>query len=258
MNTQSVQSLAEISKAGRRGGTLTEWELRVSLAGTYRLFAYLGWDYLIFGHITVRVPGTDNHFLINPFGLRFDEVTASSLVKIDATGKIVEPSRHPVNPAGFFIHSAIHQNRRDAHCVMHTHTTAGMALAATETEVLPIDFAGAAAYGRVAYHNFAGVHADESDSDALINNLGDKNFLVLRNHGLLTCGETLAKAFQRLYWLETACKVQTAALAMNVPIRKVPAEVARHHAQVLDGDNGELTLAAMLRLMDKIDPSYKL
>lgn len=249
-----VMSLAELS---RRASEDSEHELRVKLAGTYRLFAHLGWDYLIFGHITVRVPGPDKHFLINPFGLRFDEVTASNLVKIDSNAKIVEPSEHPVNPAGFFIHSAIHLARADAHCVMHTHTTAGMALAATETEVLPVDFAGSAAFGRVGYHDFAGVHADESDSDALIKSLGANNYLVLRNHGLLTCGETLARAFQRLYWLETACQVQTAAHAMNVPIRRVPADVARHHAQVLDGDNGELTLAAMLRLMEKIDPSFK-
>jgi ribulose-5-phosphate 4-epimerase/fuculose-1-phosphate aldolase len=253
-NFSSVHSLAELS----RGATAhSERELRIQLAGTYRLFAYLGWDYLIFGHITVRVPGPQKHFLINPFGLRFDEVTASNLVKIDADANIVEPSEHPVNPAGFFIHSAIHQARADAHCVMHTHTTAGMALAAVETEVLPVDFAGSAAYGRVGYHDFAGVHADESDSAALVASLGERNYLVLRNHGLLTCGETIARAFQRLYWLETACRVQTTAHAMNVPLRRVPGEVARRHAQVLDGDDGELTLAAMLRLMEKIDPSFR-
>ncbi|MES2999625.1 MAG: class II aldolase/adducin family protein [Pseudomonadota bacterium] len=249
-----VMSLAELSGGAPED---SEHELRIKLAGTYRLFAHLGWDYLIFGHITVRVPGPDQHFLINPFGLRFDEVTASNLVKIDSNANIVEPSKHPVNPAGFFIHSAVHRARADAHCVMHTHTTAGMALAATQTEVLPVDFAGSAAYGRVGYHDFAGVHADESDSDALIKSLGSNNYLILRNHGLLTCGETIARAFQRMYWLETACQVQTAAHAMNVPIRRVPTEVARHHAQVLDGDDGELTLAAMLRLMEKIDPSFK-
>ncbi len=249
-----VVSLAQLSSAKHELG---ERELRVQLAGTYRLFGYLGWDYLIFGHITVRVPGPEKHFLINPFGLRFDEVTASNLVKIDADANIVEPSQYPVNPAGFFIHSAIHQAREDAHCVMHTHTTAGMALAATETEILPVDFAGSAAFGRVGYHDFAGVHADESDSAALVESLGEKNYLVLRNHGLLTCGESIARAFQRMYWLETACKVQTTAHSMNVPIRQVSKEVARHHAQVLDGDDGELTLAAMLRLMERLDPSFK-
>lgn len=249
-----VLSLAQLSRGAEED---SERELRIKLAGAYRLFAYLGWDYLIFGHITVRVPGPEKHFLINPFGLRFDEVTASNLVKIDANANIVDASEHPVNPAGFFIHSAIHQARADAHCVMHTHTTAGMALAATETEVLPVDFAGSAVYGRVGYHDFAGVHADESDSDALVESLGDNNYLVLRNHGLLTCGESIARAFQRLYWLETACQVQTAAHAMNVPIRRVPKDVAKRHAQVLDGDDGELTFAAMLRLMEKIDPSFK-
>ncbi len=253
-NFEKVLSLADLSNAQQEQ---TERDLRVQLAGTYRLFGYLGWDYLIFGHITVQVPGPEKHFLINPFGLRFDEVTASNLVKIDAHANIIEPSQHPVNPAGFFIHSAIHMARSDAHCVMHTHTTAGMALAATETEVLPVDFAGSAAYGRVGYHDFAGVHADESDCEALVSSLGDKNYLVLRNHGLLTCGDSIARAFQRLYWLETACQVQTAAHAMNVPLRRIPTDVARHHAQVLDGDNGELSLAAMLRLMEKIDPSFK-
>jgi len=218
-----VLSLAELSRGPAHE---TESELRVKLAGTYRLFAYLGWDYLIFGHITVAVPGSDGHFLINPFGLRFDEVTASNLVKIDAQANIVEPSKYPVNPAGFFIHSAIHQARADAVCVMHTHTTAGMAMAAVETEVLPVDFAGSATFERVGYHKFAGVHADESDCPALIDSLGDKNYLVLRNHGLLTCGTTIARAFQRLYWLETACRVQTSALAINLPISKVDGAVA--------------------------------
>ncbi len=255
MTFKKVQSLAELSET-TAASEASEWALRVKLAGTYRLFAHLGWDYLIFGHITVRVPGPEHHFLINPFGLRFDEVTASNLVKIDADANIIGSSKYPVNPAGFFIHSAIHQGRMDAQCVMHTHTTAGMALAATETEVLPVDFAGSAAYGRVAYHDFAGVHADESDSDALVASLSDKNYLVLKNHGLLTCGTTIAKAFQRMYWLETACKVQTTALAMNVPIRKVEKSIATHHAQVLDGDNGELTLAAMIRLMEQKDPSF--
>ncbi|VTU45379.1 class II aldolase/adducin family protein [Variovorax sp. PBL-E5] len=250
----TVRSLAELSRGPQAA---SEHELRVQLAGTYRLFAYLGWDYLIFGHITVAVPGPDKHFLINPFGLRFDEVTASNLVKIDVDANIVEPSKYPVNPAGFFIHGAIHQAREDAVCVMHTHTTAGMAMAASDTEILPVDFAGSAAHGRVSYHDFAGVHADASDCAALVESLGDRNYLLLRNHGLLTCGTSIARAFQRLYWFETACRVQTSALAMNVPIRKVSADVAAKHAQVLDGDDGELTLAAMLRLMEKIDPSFK-
>lgn len=250
----TVLSLAELSKGP---SNQTEHELRVQLAGTYRLFAHLGWDYLIFGHITVALPGPEKHFLINPFGLRFDEVTASNLVKIDAQANIVEPSKYPVNPAGFFIHSAIHTAREDAMCVMHTHTTAGMAMAAVETEILPVDFAGSAAHGRIGYHNFAGVHADESDCAALVSSLGEKNYLMLRNHGILTCGTSIARAFQRLYWLETACKVQTTALAMNLPVRKVDVEVAAKHASVLDGDDGELSLAAMLRLMEKIDPTFK-
>lgn len=246
--------MAELSKGSR---AQTERELRVQLAGTYRLFAHLGWDLLIFGHITVKVPGSPGHFLINPFGLRFDEVTASNLVKIDADANIVEPSEYPANPAGFYIHSAIHQAREDAFCVMHTHTTAGMAMAAVQTEVLPVDFAGSNIHGRIGYHDFAGVHADLSDCPALVKSLGDKNYLMLRNHGLLTCGPSIALAFQRLYWLETACRVQTAALGMNAPLRSVDASVIAKHAEELDRYDGELSLAAMLRLMEKIDPSFK-
>lgn len=250
----TVLSMAEL---GQKRRVLSERDLRVQLAGTYRLFAYLGWDLVIFGHITVKVPGSDGHFLINPFGLRFDEVTASNLVKIDARANIVEPSEYPVNPAGFFIHSAVHQAREDAFCVMHTHTTAGMAMAAIEPELLPIDFAGSNIAGRIGYHEFAGVHNDESDCPALVKSLGSKNYMMLRNHGLLTCGPSIALAFQRLYWLETACRVQQAALSMNAPVRRVDAGVITKHAEELDRYDGELSLAAMLRLMEKIDPSFK-
>lgn len=250
---KTVLSMAELGGKKRQ---LTERELRVQLAGTYRLFAYLGWDLVIFGHITVKVPGSDGHFLINPFGLRFDEVTASNLVKIDANANIVEPSEYPANPAGFYIHSAVHQAREDAFCVMHTHTTAGMAMAALDVELLPIDFAGSNIHGRIGYHDFAGVHNDLSDCPALVKSLGDRNYLMLRNHGLLTCGPSIALAFQRMYWLETACRVQTTALAMNAPVRRVDAGIITRHAEELDRYDGELSLAAMLRLMEKIDPSF--
>lgn len=253
-NFETVLSMKDLGGTRR---TQTERELRVELAGTYRLFAYLGWDMMIFGHITVKVPGSPGHFLINPFGLRFDEVTASNLVTIDAQANIVEPSEYPVNPAGFYIHSAVHQAREDAFCVMHTHTIAGMAMAAIEPEIMPVDFAGANIAGRIGYHGFAGVHADESDCPALVESLGDKNYLMLRNHGLLTCGNSIALAFQRLYWLETACRVQTAALAMNAPIRRIDTDVITRHAEELDRYDGQLSLTAMLRLMEKIDPSFK-
>ena len=235
-----------------------ERQLRVKLAAAYRLFAHLGWDYLVFSHITVRVPGPERHFLINPFGLRFDEVTASNLVKIDLQGNIVGPSEHPVNPAGFIIHGAIHEARDDAHCVMHTHTIAGMTMAASSMPLRAVDFAGAAMIDRIAYHEFSGVHADASDCEALVRNLGDKNFMVLRNHGLLSCGDTIANAFKRLHYLETSSRIQVAAMAMNAPLVEVPAAIARGHAEVLERDDqGQLAFDAYMRLMDRIDPSYR-
>jgi ribulose-5-phosphate 4-epimerase/fuculose-1-phosphate aldolase len=235
----------------------SERELRRKLAAAYRIFDYFGWTHLIYGHITVRVPGPEKHFLINPFGLRYDEVTASNLVKIDLAGNAVEPSAHPVNPAGFIIHSAIHAAREDAHCVMHTHTIAGMALAASREGLKLLDFAGSGLYERVAYHAFKGVHADDSDREDLVKDLGDKHHMVLLNHGLLTCGPTIASAFRRLHNLETACRVQCMAQAMNVAHELVPREVAMTHARILEGgDDGALAFAAYYRLMEKRDPSF--
>jgi len=235
----------------------TEWELRQQLAAAYRIFAHLGWDYLIYGHISVRVPGPERHFLINPFGLMYEEVTASNLVKIDLDGRIVAPSAHPVNPAGFVIHGAIHEARSDAHCVMHTHTISGMVLAASDLPVRAIDFAGASLHQRVAYHGFSGVHSDLSDRESLVADLGDKNVMVLRNHGLLSCGATIPLAFKRLFDLEIACRVQTAATAMNARLVETSPEVAETHADVLDNqDGGEMAFAALTRIMKKRDPSF--
>ncbi len=235
----------------------TERELRQQLAAAYRMFDYFGWTMLIYGHITMRVPGPERHFLINPFGLRYDEVTASNLVKIDLQGRIVEPSAHPVNPAGFIIHGAVHEAREDAHCVMHSHTLAGMTFAATDARIRNIDFAGAGFHERVAYHGFSGVHADFSDRESLVRDLGNKNVMVLRNHGLLSCGPTIPSAFKRLFNLETACRVQVAAMSLNARLIEAPAEIAETHARVIEtGDDGELAFAALFRLMQKRDPSF--
>jgi ribulose-5-phosphate 4-epimerase/fuculose-1-phosphate aldolase len=250
-------NVVPMSQLRRNSIAESERELRVELAAAYRIFDYLGWTSQIYGHITMRVPGPERHFLINPFGLRYDEVTASNLVKIDLDGNIVEPSEHPVNFAGFIIHGAIHATREDAHCIMHTHTQAGMVMAALRDPIRPLDFSGASLHNRVAYHDFQGVHADYSDREALVEDLGDKNMMVLRNHGLLACGRTVASAYQRLFTLETACRVQTAALALNVPLNDVPPEVAEKHANALDaGGTGDLAFAAMVRLMEKRDPSF--
>jgi ribulose-5-phosphate 4-epimerase/fuculose-1-phosphate aldolase len=246
-----------ISAYRRQPRAESERELRRQLAAAYRIFDHFGWTHLIYGHITMRVPGPEKHFLINPFGLRYDEVTASNLVKIDLAGNEVEPSEYPVNPAGFIIHSAIHAAREDAHCVMHTHTVAGMALAASHEGLKRLDFAGCGLHGRVAYHAFKGVHADDSDREDLVKDLGDKHHMVLLNHGLLACGPTIASAFRRLHNLETACRVQCMAQAMNVTHEVVSLDIAEQHARILeDGDDGELAFAAYYRLMEKKDPSF--
>ena len=254
-NHDTVKAFTDFRPKGRV--ELTEWELRQQLAAAYRIFAHLGWDYLIYGHISVRVPGPERHFLINPFGLMYEEVTASNLVKIDLDGRIVEPTEYTVNPAGFVIHGAIHAARPDAHCVMHTHTISGMVLAASDLPIRALDFAGASLHERVAYHGFSGVHSDMSDRESLVADLGGMNLMVLRNHGLLSCGTTIPWAFKRLFDLEIACRVQTAATAMNARLVTTPDAVAASHADVLDDmDGGELAFAALTRIMKKRDPSF--
>ncbi len=233
-----------------------EAALRVQLAAAYRIFDYLGWTMLIYGHITARVPGPERHFLINPFGLMYGEITASNLVKIDIDGTIVGAGDYPVNPAGFVIHSAIHAAREDAHCIMHTHTRAGMAVAAMECGLQGNDFAGIALHDRVAYHDFEGVTVRNDERERLAEDLGDKNLMILRNHGLLSCGRTIPAAFLRLYTLETACQVQTTAQAANTPLITPSPDARERHAEALENANsGALAFDALVRLMDRRDPS---
>lgn len=191
----------------------TEQRLREELAACYRLIAHFRMTDLIFTHISVRIPGPAHHFLINPYGLMFDEITASNLVKIDLDGRAVEPSPYPVNPAGFVIHSAIHGAREDAQCVLHTHTKSGCAVAALKCGLLPVNQISMEFYGRVAYHDYEGVALDMSEQQRLVADMGDKPVLMLRNHGLLTVGETVSQAFLRMYYLEKACEIQLAAQA---------------------------------------------
>ena len=188
-----------------------EWELRVELAACYRIFDHLGWVEMIFNHITVRVPGPEHHFLINPFGLMYNEVTASNLLKIDVDGNVIGESDWPVNPAGFVIHSAIHANVPNAHCVMHTHTTAGMAVACKEAGLDWNNFYSAQIYNQVAYHDFEGITVEEGEKVRLLASMGDKRLMILRNHGLLAWGETVPEALVRLWTLQRACEVQIAA-----------------------------------------------
>lgn len=246
-----------------------EWELRVQLAAAYRMVDHFGWSELIWTHNTVRVPGAEDHFLINPYGLRFDEVTASNLVKVDHEGNIVGDQEQEINPAGFVIHSAIHMARPDVRCVMHTHTTAGMAVAALEEGLLPISMYALGYFERIAYHDFEGPSLELGERERLAANLGQKNLLVMKTHGLLACGETVAQAFVRLFRLERACQVQLAAQATGARLVIPPREVCELSARrsddflVSEGDKGysrkpNPEFAAMMRLMDRKDPSYRL
>ena len=238
-----------------------EHALRVQLAGVYRIFAMLGWTELIYNHITLRVPGPQTHFLINPFGLHYTEVTASNLVKVDLDGNIVDRSAHRVNPAGFVVHAAIHRALPDAHCVMHTHTTAGLAVACSAAGLENSNFYSAQIDGMVAYHDFEGITVRGDEGPRLVANLGDKRLMILRNHGLLAVGSTLAQTFARLWTLNRACEIQlaTAALGRARPI--APEVAARCTRDSLQFDPtfgaGQDVLDALLRQVDKIDSSYK-
>ena len=199
-----------------------EAELRVQLAAGYRLVEHFGWNESIYGHLTQRVPGPERHFLINPFGLRYGEVTASNLVKITLEGEIVGDTEWSVNAAGYAIHGAIHKGAPDAHCVMHTHSPAGMAVAALECGLLPISLDATLFHGTVGYHEYEGAIVSEGEKERLVDDLGRNRALILRNHGLLTVGRTIPEAFLYLHRLETACKTQVDALAMNSALSLVP------------------------------------
>jgi ribulose-5-phosphate 4-epimerase/fuculose-1-phosphate aldolase len=240
-----------------------ERALRQQLAAAYRIFDHLGWCELVYGHISLRVPGPEHHFLINPYGLRYDEVTASSLVKIDLDGNLVEPSNYTFNPAGFVIHSAIHKHREDAYCVMHTHTRAGMAVAALECGLLPISMNAMSFHGKVAYHDFEGSTLYLEEREKLARGLGSADAFILRNHGLLTVGQTIAEAFLYLYRLERACQVQLDAMACGSALVYPPESALersvtqmREFAQCA-ADLGQLEFDALVRLMDQKDPSFR-
>lgn len=200
----------------------TEWKLRLELAGLYRVVHHLGWCDLIFNHITVRIPGPERHFLINPFGLAYDEVTASNLVRIDLQGQSVRPSPWPVNIAGFVVHAAVHQHRHDAHCVIHTHTREGMAVACQTEGLMHDSFYGAMLTGAVAYHDFEGVTVHEDESARIAASLGERDLLILRNHGLLACGADAASAFFNMWLLQRACETQCDAEASGRPLVRLP------------------------------------
>ena len=241
----------------------SEAELRVQLAAAYRLVEHFGWNESIYGHLTVRVPGPERHFLINPYGLRYGEVTASNLVKITLGGEIVGESEWSVNAAGYAIHGAIHKAAPDAHCVMHTHSPAGMAVAALECGLLPISLDATLFHGMVGYHAYEGAIVSEGEKARLVRDLGRNRALILRNHGLVTVGRTIPEAFLYLHRLETACKTQVDALAMNSSLVHVPADVCEKSLREIDdfsthvGDIGALEFQAFMRMLDQTDAGYR-
>lgn len=238
-----------------------EWQMRVDLAACYRLVAAFGWSDLVFTHITARVPGGGHEFLINPYGMMFDEITASSLVKIDLHGNKLDDSPFPVNPAGFTIHSAIHAAREDAICVLHTHSLNGTAVAAQEAGVLPISQPSIFVLNSLAYHDYEGLALNDEEKPRLVSDFGDRNFLMLRNHGLLTVGRTVADAFLNMYLFETACTVQVRAMAGGTPLRPVEQGIIDNAAaqarQVTGAQYGSLAWPALLRKLEREDPGYR-
>lgn len=238
-----------------------EWALRVELAAMYRIFDYLGWTELIYNHITARVPGTDRQFLINPFGLHYREVTASNLVKIDIHGNRIGTSSHPVNPAGFVIHAAIHDKVPHAHVVMHTHTTAGMAVACSPAGLEVTNFYAAQLHDMVAYHDFEGITVHAEEAPRLVQNLGEKPLLILRNHGPLAVGSTLPQAFVLLWTLQRACEIQLATNSLGRGAIPVSEAIARKCTRDSLQFNprygaGRDVFDALRRLVDARDSSY--
>jgi ribulose-5-phosphate 4-epimerase/fuculose-1-phosphate aldolase len=245
-----------------------EWEVRVQLAACYRLAAHYGWTDIIYTHISARVPGTE-HYLLNPFGHMFQEITASSLLKVDLDGRKVEPSPHQIQQAGFVIHSAIHAARADAHCVLHSHTRAGMALSMLECGLLPLSQHAMLFYGNVAYHDSEGIALDVDERTRLARDLGDKKVMILRNHGTLVVGETVPQAFVAMWHLEKAMQAQLDAMAtgarLTQPSQKVAEATAARGFVGRPEDNvgnvetplGWYEWPALMRMLDRMDPSYK-
>ena len=276
MNKPASRSLRERVSA-------EEWELRVNLAACYRLVARYGMTDLIYNHITARVPGPAHHILINAYGMLYEEVSASSLIKVDLEGNIIDKADHPysVNAAGYVIHSAVHEAREDAHCVIHTHTPAGIAVSAMEEGLLPLSQTAMRFHGHVAYHDYEGPAFNRGEKGRLVAHLGDRSAMILRNHGLLVCAPSIPQAFNLIYWLEQACRIQVQMLSCNRRLHPATEEVVEYTAEALSGreitlDNeretnphlkrdaqragsgyGLLEWPALLRALDRQDSSYR-
>jgi ribulose-5-phosphate 4-epimerase/fuculose-1-phosphate aldolase len=238
-----------------------EWAQRVDLAACYRLAAYYHWDALVFTHISARVPGPAHQFLINPYGMLFEEITASSLVKVDLDGRIVMDTPHPINPAGFTIHSAIHAAREDARVVLHTHSLNGVAVSAQKDGVLPVSQQSLFVLSSLAYHAYEGVALNEDEKPRLVRDLGDKSFFMLRNHGLITVADNIPDAFVLMYVFEAACMIQVRAQAGGGELISIdPRLIAGAQAQarqVTKGAGGGLAWPGLLRKLDRRDDSYR-
>ena len=241
--------------------TETEWQARVDLAACYRLADRFGFSDIVWNHITAKVPETEE-FLINRFGLRYDEVTASNLVSLDLAGNVIDPgsseSEEDINVTGFIIHSAIHAARPDVHCIMHSHSPAGLAVSVLKMGLVPMIQDAMPLYDRVAYHDYEGLSTDAAERDRLAATLGDRNTMIMRNHGLLTCGESVGEAFMLMYYLERACRVQMDVLAsgqeFNVPSAEMCEQAARQYRQF---PYGKYEWPALLRLVEKHSPDYR-
>ena len=260
-----------------------EWDLRVSLAACYRLLARYGMTDLIYNHVTVRVPGPEHHILINPYGMLYEEITASSLIKVDLAGNIIDKSDHgySVNAAGYIIHSAIHEARADVQCIIHTHTRAGVAVSGLKEGLMPLSQTAMRFHGHVAYHDYEGPAFDRGEKGRLVEHLGQLNALILRNHGLLTCGPSIPQCFNLMFFLENACRIQVDMLGCNRTLHHATPAVIERTADALAGteitlDNerdtnpnlkrdaqksgtgyGFLEWPALLRSLDRVDPSYR-
>ena len=235
-----------------------EWETRQDLAAFYRTIPYFGWDDLIFTHISAKVPGADDEFLINPYGFLFDEITASNLVKVNLKGKILSDTNNFINPAGFTIHSAIHESREDAHCIVHLHSNDGVAVASLKDGLLPLSQTGMLVRSQIAYHDYEGVALFEEEKERLVKDLGDARLMILRNHGTLALGKNVAEAFTNIYFLEKACSYQVRALSGNLELNYPSEESIETTRQ--QGEGREMAAAllwpAVKRKMERLDSSF--
>jgi ribulose-5-phosphate 4-epimerase/fuculose-1-phosphate aldolase len=249
-----------IRPAARRRMDPAEWEQRVNLAACYRLVENFGWTDLIYTHISARVPGEPGHFLLNRFGLLFDEVTASNLIKVDLDGNLVEEPDAPMHRAGFVIHSAIHAGRDDVDCVIHTHSKAGVAVAAMKDGLLPLSQHAQLFYGHVSYHDYEGLAVDIDERKRLVKDLGANSVMILRNHGLLAVGSSIPLAFSNIFNLQFACETQVLAMAGNPALNLPPPAVSQHTAELAAAPDAPFgsEWAGLLRKLDRIDPSYRM